>query len=116
MAEARRSERVGELVLRELSAMLVRSLRDPRLRGATITRVRMDPDLRHGRVYFSHLGGEEPGALAGAGFRSAAGFIRREIARALNLRYAPEFEFDYDAGIENAARVDALLRESRIKE
>jgi ribosome-binding factor A len=55
LPEGRRPERVAEAVLRELSGLLVRDLRDPRLRGITLTAVRMDDDLRHGRVYFSHL-------------------------------------------------------------
>ncbi|HVA80787.1 MAG TPA: 30S ribosome-binding factor RbfA, partial [Candidatus Binataceae bacterium] len=78
MSEARRPERVAEMVLRELSALLMRDLRDPRLRGITLTSVTMTDDLRHGRVYFSHLEGSARAAEAVAGFRSANGFIRRE--------------------------------------
>jgi ribosome-binding factor A len=47
------------------------------------------------------------------GFRSAAGFIRQKIGRGLGLRYSPEFEFEYDATIERAARIDALLRKEQ---
>jgi ribosome-binding factor A len=114
--DGRRPERVAEMVLRELSQMLVRDLRDPRLRGVSLTRVRMSDDLRHGRVFFSHLSGSAHAAESVKGFRSAGGFIRRAIGRALGLRYTPEFEFEFDPGIENAARVDALLRENRAKE
>ncbi len=110
MAEGRRSERVGEAVLRELSALLIRDLRDPRLRGITLTGVKMDDDLRHGRVYFSHLEGSVRAAAAIAGFKSANGFIRREMGRALALRYTPELEFEFDPGLERAARIDALLK------
>lgn len=113
MAEAHRPERVAELVLRELSAMLVRDLKDPRLRGVTLTSVKMSDDLRHGRVSFSHLEGSSRAAEAVAGFRSASGFIRREIGRSLSLRYTPELEFEFDQGAENAARIDSLLRASR---
>jgi len=104
------------MVLRELSNLLTRELRDPRLRGVTLTRVHMDDDLRHGRVYFSHLEGAARGAEAREGFRRAAGFIRREIGHALGLRYTPELDFEFDPGLENAARIDALLRESRSRQ
>ncbi len=116
MAEARRPERVSELVLRELSNLLLRELRDPRLRGVTLTHVHMDDDLRHGRVYFSHLAGREHAAAVKAGFKSASGFIRREIGRVLSLRYTPNLDFEYDEGIENSARIGELLRDIRDKE
>jgi len=116
MAEVRRSERVSELVLRELSQLLIRELKDPRLRGITLTRVQMDDDLRHGRVYFSHLEGKQRAAAALAGFKSASGFIKREIGRALNLRRTPELDFEFDPGIEHAARIGALLRATAPKE
>jgi ribosome-binding factor A len=110
--DGRRPERVAEMVLRELSLMLLRDLRDPRLRGITLTRVRITDDLRHGRVFFSHLEGHVHAAKAVKGFQSASGFIRRQVGRALGLRYTPELEFEFDPGPESAARVDQLLRAS----
>lgn len=110
MSEARRPERVAELVLRELSLMLMRELKDPRLHGVTLTHVQMDNDLRHGRAFFSHLEGEKHAQSALAGFKSARGFIRHEIGQRLNLRYAPELDFQFDRGIERAARINELLR------
>jgi ribosome-binding factor A len=115
VAEARRSERVAEAVLRELSAMLLKDLRDPRLKGITLTAVKMDDDLRHGRVYFSHLEGSGRAPAAIAGFKSASGFIRREIGRQVALRYTPELEFAFDPGPERAARIDALLKQAATK-
>ena len=114
--DGRRPDRVAEMVLRELAQMLVHDLRDPRLRGVNLTRVRMTDDLRHGRVFFSHLEGRPRAAEAVKGFQSAAGFIRHRIGRALGLRYTPDFDFEFDPGLESAARVDALLRANRPKE
>jgi ribosome-binding factor A len=114
--EGRRPERVAEAVLRELSGLLVRDLRDPRLRGITLTGVRMDDDLRHGRVYFSHLEGSVRATAAIAGFKSASGFIRRELGKSLGLRYTPELDFEFDPGLERAARIDALLKQAVPKE
>ena len=115
-AEGRRSERVAEVVLRELSQMLLRDLKDPRLKGVTLTAVKMTDDLRRGRVFFSHLEGEPRAKAAAAGFHSASGFIRRKIGRELGLRFTPELDFEFDSGAERAARIDALLREDRAKE
>jgi ribosome-binding factor A len=111
--DGRRPERVAELVMRELALMLLHDLRDPRVRGVTITRVRMADDLRHGRVFFSHLEGHAHAAESIKGFQSAAGFIRRKIGRELGLRYTPDFDFEFDPGPENSARIDQLLRESQ---
>src|SRR2546423_12270044 len=105
--DGRRPERVAEMILREISHLLLRDLKDPRLRGITLTRVRITDDLRHARVFFSHLQGRPQAAEAVKGFQSASGFIRRQIGRALQLRYTPELAFEYDPGIESAARVDA---------
>jgi ribosome-binding factor A len=110
VAEGRRGERVAEAVLRELSGLLVRDLRDPRLKGITLTAVKMDDDLRHGRVFFSHLEGSVRAPEAIAGFKSASGFIRRELGRTLSLRYTPELDFEFDPALERAARIDALLK------
>lgn len=113
--DGRRPERVAEALLRELSALLYHDLKDPRVRGVTLTGVKVTPDLRHARVYFSHLQGAERGQEAADGFRSAAGFIRQRIGRDLGLRYSPELEFEYDPSIERAARIDALLRKEQAK-
>jgi len=95
--------------------MLLRDLKDPRLRGVTLTSVKMTDDLRLGRVYFSHLEGAEHSAQVVAGFHSASGFIRKRLGRELGLRYVPEFEFEFDPTIERGARIEALLREARAK-
>ncbi len=113
--DGRRPERVAEALLRELSALLYRDLKDPRLRGVTLTGVEVTPDLRHARVYFSHLQGVERGRDAVEGFRRAAGHIRQKLGRTLALRYTPEFEFQYDAGVERAARIDELLRKEQTR-
>ena len=100
------------MVLRELSLMLLRDLKDPRLRGITLTGVKMTDDLRHGRVFFSHLEGQSRAAAAIAGFKSASGFIRRQVGRTLGLRYAPEWNSNSTPD-ERAARIDVLLRSAR---
>lgn len=112
-SEGRRPGRVAEVLLRELARILLRDLKDPRLRGVTLTWVKVSDDLRHARVFFSHLEGPERAAAAVLGFRSASGFIRRAIGRSLGLRYTPEVAFEYDPSPERAARIDSLLRRDR---
>jgi ribosome-binding factor A len=112
LREGRRSERVAEVVLRELSDSLACDLRDSRLRSITLTAVRMADDLRHRRVYFSHLEGSGRAPAAVAGFRSVGGFIRREIGKSLALRYTLELDFEFDPGLKRAARIDALVNQS----
>lgn len=114
--DGRRPGRIAEMVLRELSLMLLRDLRDPRLRGVTLTSVRMSDDLRQGRVFFSHFEGRSHAADAVKGFASAEGFIRRNIGRVLGLRYTPQLDFEFDPGLENAARVEELLRAARLRD
>jgi ribosome-binding factor A len=111
MAE-RRPERVAHLVQAELARLLLTAMRDPRLRDATVTGVRMTPDLRVAHVYVRTLGAEaESGALLAA-LGKAAPFLRGEIGRALHLRLTPELRFEYDVAPDRARRVDALLRQA----
>lgn len=106
----RRPERVGGRIAEILSQALLRDLSDPRLTGATITNVRVTPDLRVARVYFTLLDDQQDRKAALAGFRSAASFLRREVGREGGLRYTPELEFEYDTQLETARRVTTLLR------
>jgi len=104
-----RSHRVGDQILRELSDLLLRKLRDPRLKGVTLTDVRMSKDLRHAYVYYSLLGQDEQKKQAQAGFESAKGFIRREIGERVRLRYIPDIQFKYDMSLEYGQKMERLL-------
>jgi len=102
---------VAGLVQEELSRLLLREIKDPRLHRVTITAVRVSPDLRHARVLFTafdHPGGVEETL---AGLRSAAGFLRGQLGRMLRLRYVPELTFEVDDSIERSLRVAALLKQ-----
>ena len=111
---ARRPERVGDLVRSELSNMLLRGeLHDPGIGFVTLTQVKMSPDLKSARVYFSCLGNEETFEKTRQAFERAAGFLRREIGRRCQLRFAPELHFSPDHSAETGARIERILRESR---
>lgn len=104
----KRADRVGDLIRRELGRLLLREVKDPRLREVTITSVEMSADLRHARVRFT---GPAGAGEAEKGLRSAAGFLRGELGRALRLRYAPELTFEVDESVERSLHVAALLRQ-----
>ena len=107
MAKYRR-DRINDEVKKELS-MILREVKDPRLSNAfiSITAVDVTGDLKFAKVYYSAMQGDKKEVAAG--LRSSAGFIRREVARRLNLRMTPEFSFCEDHSIEHGARISKLL-------
>ncbi len=104
-----RIDRINEEMRAEL-ARLLPSLKDPRLSGGlvSITRVDAAADLSKATVYFSVLGGDRKETARG--FRSASGFIRRELAHRLQLRNTPELFFKYDESIERGTHLLELMR------
>ena len=101
--------RVAELIQAEIADLLLRHLKDPRLTMATVSRVEVSPDLRHARVYISHIGTEAEQHAAIAGFQRAAGFIRNQLGKRLTLRYIPLLEFTLDTAIAYGVRISSVL-------
>lgn len=116
MSPSHRHERLADQIRIEVAEMIEGELRDPRIGFATVTRVELSPDLRHGRVLVSVLGGEESQAGTLQGLSSATGYVRREITRRLGLRRAPEIVFVLDRGEEEVAKVQKLLDEIKHEE
>ncbi|MGE3537278.1 MAG: 30S ribosome-binding factor RbfA [Candidatus Tectimicrobiota bacterium] len=106
-----RPVRIGELIQAEIARLLLRQLKDPRLRMATISRVEVSSDLRHACVYISRLGSEAEQKATLEGFMRAAGFIRGQLGRQLKLRYTPELDFKLDTTIEYGVRISRLLHD-----
>lgn len=107
-----RQLRVGEEIRHCLAAVLNRGdLRDPDLRGVSITvsEVRLSPDLRNATAYVMPLGGERPGEVIKALDR-AAPFLKRQVARAVQLRNVPNLTFRRDETYDEATRIDTILR------
>ncbi len=115
---SRRIERVNEQIKEEVAALLQRETQDPRLQGVviSITGVDTSPDLRNATVHVSILGSEEEVQQAMTALSHAAGFLRREMAGRLRLRYVPELTFRLDTSIQQGARVLELLREIQAEE
>ena len=110
MIHYKRADRVGGQVQKELSDLLLKEIRDPRLDSVTILRVSITDDLRSARIYFSVAEGEERKLSALAGFKSASGYLRRKLSRRLELRHMPDLEFLYDESFDRADRVNKVLK------
>lgn len=110
-----RIHRINEEIQKELSALL-RTVKDPRVQNTmiSITRVETTPDLRYTKVYVSFLQ-EERVKDAMAGLKSAGGYLRRELGRNLQLRYAPEIVWSLDDSITYGAHMLKLINSLEIK-
>ncbi len=109
--EYQRSDRVGDLLVELIAELLRKNIRDPRVRAVTLTGSSVSKDLRHARIYFNLLGGQENRKDVSAGLKSAAGFIRSRLAKQLNLRFVPTLEFIYDDSEDEAQRIEELLKQ-----
>lgn len=103
-----RINRINEDIQRELASLL-RTVKDPRVQGLiSITRVDTTTDLRYCRVYVSALDQSDIKEVV-KGLKSAAGYLRRELGRALTLRYTPELQFLTDDSIERGVRMVSMI-------
>jgi ribosome-binding factor A len=114
---SQRQLRVGEELRHALARIIERGeIRDPEVarRGVTVTEVSVSPDLRQATVFVVPLGGGEIAPLL-AGLKRAAPFLRREVARHVQLRMAPEFAFAADDSFDRAERIDELLNSPAVR-
>jgi ribosome-binding factor A len=112
MARFKRTDRINE-ALREEVALLVRDeVRDPRVSMVTITAVQCSPELDHAKIYFTAMGDEAEREEILTGLNSAAAFLRRELGKRMHMRRIPELHFQIDRVLEEAHRIERLLREA----
>lgn len=116
MARVRRTDRLNEQLRQEVSLLLRGEVRDPRVGLVTITAVESSPELDHAKIYFTLLGDEAEKEEALVGLRSAASFLRRELGKRLHMRRIPELHFEVDRVLEQAGRIEDLLRQVRPEE
>lgn len=110
----KRSDRVADLLQKEIADLVFRRVKDPRLVNITITGVDVTPDLQHARVFYCIMGGnteEQEKKNAALGLDKAKGFIRQELGKRLHLRYIPQLDFSYDNSFEYGDRIERLLKE-----
>jgi ribosome-binding factor A len=109
--QGKRLDRVNQLIKEEISLLLQRELKDPRLGFVSVTEVETSKDLRQARVFVSVLGGDDQWKASMAALTSARGFIRNWLRQHLDLRVTPDLDFRPDHSMEHAARIQALLRD-----
>jgi ribosome-binding factor A len=105
-----RSDRVGGLIHKVLAELLHKEIGDPRLANTTITAVKMSRDLRIAKIYYATEKGGEKQQAALDGFERAKGFVKRELAQRLGLRYMPDLKFFYDDAIDRGERIEKLIQ------
>jgi ribosome-binding factor A len=117
MSAHSRPARVAEEFRQELSSVLARGIKDPRVTGfVTVTGAKMAPDLKEVAVYVSIHATEAERDRTLEGLRAAATWLQREVARNLKLRHTPHLRFVYDESVERGDRIERLLKEAREKD
>ncbi len=110
----KRSDRVSDVLLREIADLVFRRVKDPRLANITVTAVDVTPDLQHARVSYCVMAGsadDNTRREAAAGLDKAKGFIRQELGKRLRLRYIPQLDFAYDTSFEYGDKIERLLKD-----
>jgi ribosome-binding factor A len=110
-----RQEQVQNLLVEEVSEMLLRELKDPRLGFITVTGAEITRDLRHAKVFVSIMGSDDEKKGSMAALRSATGMIRSKFGRVSHLRVTPEIEFRQDDAIDRGARIFELLKQIEVE-
>ena len=112
----KRADRLGELILKEISQMILREdIKDPRVRAAVLTDIRITDDLGFARVYFTVLTEDADKKEILVGLQSATGFIKRELSKRLRIKRIPDFHFEYDDVLEEGYRVDDILKGVKVE-
>lgn len=103
--------RLAEEFKKEISNIIQNEIKDPRVGFVSIINVQVSGDMRHAKVFVSILGNDHDINDTMAALKSATGFIRREVARRIQLRYTPEIVFVYDDSIVHGAKISKMLHE-----
>jgi ribosome-binding factor A len=108
MTEGSRLDRVNEEV-REILAQEIQRLKDPRVGFVTVTGVRVTPDLRKARVFYTVLGEERDHKATRAALRSARSHLRASLGHQIRIKVTPELEFEEDAAAAEGGRVEEII-------
>jgi len=110
---SRRTLKAAEAIREVVAMSILTDVKDPRVRGVTITQVDVSGDMRHAKVYFMILGGEGKERNALRGLQSAAGFFQSKVARRIDARYTPTLQFAVDEGVKNLMEISRILAEEK---
>jgi len=107
-----RLARVAEVVREVASETILFELRDPRVKGVTVTRAEVSGDLQHAKVFVSVMGPEKDQQLCMHGLRHAAGFVQGKLASRLKTRFTPVLHFVLDQGVKKSIAMTRLIQEA----
>ena len=105
-----RSDRVADIIRREVSDILFREVKDPRLSFITITSVDLGKDLRNAKIYYTSLKEAEELEEIKKGLKKAVGFVQRKLGKRVHLRYLPQLSFVYDSSLKHGSHMDSIFR------
>jgi ribosome-binding factor A len=109
--ERKRSERVADVVQKELSMLFIQKVRDEKLSDVNITSVQITDDLKSGRIFYTTYGDEKDRRKTASALKRATGFVRSHLAKVLNLRYTPTMRFEYDLKADKVEALDQIFDE-----
>ncbi|HAO92434.1 MAG: ribosome-binding factor A [Deltaproteobacteria bacterium GWC2_56_8] len=110
----KRSDRVADVIKEEVASMILHGdIKDPRIGFVTITRVELTPDLKEAKVFFSQIGSAEDKAKSRNGLNHASGYVRRALAKRLDLRHIPNVSFVFDDSLEYADHIEKVIKEMK---
>ena len=112
----KRSQRIQELILEEISKLIQRGLKDPRIGFATLTHIELSDNLKHAKVHVSVMGDETEKEETLKALISARGFIRNQLGKNLHLKYIPELEFKRDDSADRVEKITKILNELRLSQ
>jgi ribosome-binding factor A len=107
----KRATRVADLIMADISDILLREIRDPRIKSVTITGVKLTDDLRLAKVFFVEMGKDTFDPQIKIALQKATGFLKRELGKRIKLRYVPDIIFVSDESFAYGSRIDRLLAE-----
>src|SRR6516225_4012954 len=110
--KAHRLARVAEVVREVASETILFELRDPRVRGVTVTRAEISGDLQHAKVFVSVMGSLQEQKLCLHGLNHAAGFVQSKLANRMKTRFTPVIHFILDQGVKNSIEISRLINEA----
>ena len=107
-----RLARVAEAIREVASETILYEVRDPRVKGVTVTRAEVSGDLQHAKVFVSLMGSKKEQELCLHGLRHATGFVQSKLARRLQTRFTPQIQFVLDQGVKRSIEVTRLINEA----
>jgi len=109
--QSRRTAKIGQAILEQVSTTILFDLKDPRIENVTVTHVEVSPDVQSAKVYISIMGEEANQELCLRGLKSARGYIQSKVADRIQTRYTPILTFVKDSGAEKSFEATRILNE-----